>query len=166
MTDISEFDHLFRTHYEPLFHFARQFVSDEEECHDIVSAAFESVWDSRATIESDKVRYLLYTVVKNKAIDYLRKAVRHRSYLQYVSAMGDYMTSPERLGEHDDEQRIIRRVLDELGSPTGDILRACYIEEKKYREVAEEMNISIATVKKHIVKALKHIREVKKTLKT
>jgi hypothetical protein len=41
----------------------------------------------------------------------------------------------------------------------------CYIDGKKYVEVAEEMQISIASVKKHMVKALKKVREIKKRLK-
>jgi RNA polymerase sigma-70 factor (ECF subfamily) len=39
------------------------------------------------------------------------------------------------------------------------ILQECYVNRKKYKEVAEELEISTNTVKKHIVKALKTIRE-------
>jgi len=46
-----------------------------------------------------------------------------------------------------------------MGEPTHSILLACYVDGKKYKEVAEMMNISISTVKKHIVKALRIIRE-------
>ena len=37
------FDTLFRRHYDELFFFARRYLQDEEDCHDVVSAAFESV---------------------------------------------------------------------------------------------------------------------------
>jgi len=52
-----------------------------------------------------------------------------------------------------------------LKPPTSDILRACYVEEKKYKQVAEEMGISVSTVKKHIIKALKIVREMRKNIK-
>ena len=39
------------------------------------------------------------------------------------------------------------------------ILEECYIQRKKYQEVAEELNISVSAVRKHIVKALQVIRE-------
>ena len=42
---------------------------------------------------------------------------------------------------------------------TRHILEECYLHEKKYKEVAAELNISISAVRKHIVKALKAIRE-------
>ena len=45
----------------------------------------------------------------------------------------------------------------------------CYvayiINGKKYKDVADEMGISISTVKKHMVKALKIIREMKKNMR-
>lgn len=165
MTDATEFDSIFRQYYEPLFHFAHQFITDDEECHDIVSAAYESVWNNYASIEYTNVRQYLYTTVRNKAIDHLRRDSKRRAYTQYITTISEQATFNERIGEHDDEHRIIQQILDELGYPTGYILRQCYIEEKKYREVAEEMGVSIAMVKKHIVKALKRIREIKKTIK-
>lgn len=164
MTNISEFDNLFRQNYEPLFHFAQQFVSDEDDCHDIVSSAYESVWSNFASIESESAKNYLYVIVKNKAIDFLRKEEKHRSYLQYVELMGQHIANDDNAMEHEEKMKIVNQVLDDLGHPTSDILRACYVDEKKYKEVAAEMNISISTVKKHIVKALKHIREIKKNL--
>lgn len=164
MIDASTFDCLFRQNYEPLFHFAHQYVKDEEDCHDIVSAAYESVWNNRASIQQDNVKQYLYTAVKNRSIDFLRKNSKQRSYIEYASIIGQHQINSDNVGERDDERRIVRQIIHELGSPTGEILSACYLEEKKYKEVAEEMNITVATVKKHIVKALKRIREIKKTL--
>ena len=62
-------------------------------------------------------------------------------------------------------EKTVRQVLDRMGPPTDAILKACYADGKKYREVAQEMGVSVATVKKHMVKALKMLREIKKTLK-
>lgn len=165
MDNSSDFDTIFRQYYEPLFHFAHQFVDDEDECHDIVSSAYETVWTNFASIEKENVRQFLYTIVRNRAIDSIRKSSKHRSYIEYASTMSQHEVTSDRLGERDDEMRIIEQLYDDLGSPTAEILRACYVEDKKYREVAEEMGISIATVKKHIIKALARIREIKKNLK-
>ena len=53
----------------------------------------------------------------------------------------------------------IQKVLDGMTPHTRHILEECYLHEKKYKEVAAELNISISAVRKHIVKALKAIRE-------
>jgi DNA-directed RNA polymerase specialized sigma subunit len=50
-------------------------------------------------------------------------------------------------------QTVIRK---DLESP---LIKECYYENKKYQEVAENFGISISGVKKHIMKALKMLRE-------
>ena len=49
--------------------------------------------------------------------------------------------------------------MEKLTPHTRHILEECYIQRKKYQEVAEELNISVSAVRKHIVKALQVIRE-------
>lgn len=54
---------------------------------------------------------------------------------------------------------IIRELMSNLKPSTRQILEACYIDKKKYREVAEEMNMSTSAVKKNLTKALNLLRE-------
>lgn len=44
-------------------------------------------------------------------------------------------------------------------STTRHILEECYVRRKKYQEVADELNISVSAVRKHIVKALSVLRK-------
>lgn len=164
MKEKAEFDHIFRLYYSQLYYFALQYIADEEEAHDVVSAAYEDVWREFAAIKAETVKQFLYTNVKNKCIDLLRRRKCHEKYIEFTSVMTSLYIGEQNYAEQEDKERIINNVLDSMGSPTREILQACYVEEKKYREVAEEMNISISTVKKHIVKALKIIREKKKNI--
>ncbi|MCI6473056.1 MAG: sigma-70 family RNA polymerase sigma factor [Bacteroidales bacterium] len=159
------FDTLFSRHYDELFFFARRYLQDEEDCHDVVSAVFESVWRNMNHLDMENIRHYLYAVVRSRCIDHLRRTAKHKAYVDYAAMMSAIATEPDRLDEQDERLAIVRRLLDEMGPPTNDILCACYVEGKKYREVAEDMKISISTVKKHIVKALKFIREYKKLQK-
>ena len=72
MRDDLNFDDLFRLYYDSLFRFARQFINDDEDCHDIVSNAYEDVWRNFSHIEEKTVKAYLYTTVRNRTIDYLR----------------------------------------------------------------------------------------------
>jgi RNA polymerase sigma-70 factor (ECF subfamily) len=54
----------------------------------------------------------------------------------------------------------VEKMLAQLPPQTRKILELCYLHRKKYAEVAEEMNISPDTVKKHVTKALKMLREL------
>ena len=151
-----DFGTLFRTYYEPLYYFALQYVPDEDDCRDIVAGVFEQLWRNIADIRPDTVRALLYTHVRNRCIDLLRHEKQKHQYAEFVA----------RHSQRYIEARIVTEVLDSIGEPTHSILLACYVDGKKYKEVAERMNISISTVKKHIVKALRIIREKRKERET
>ena len=55
--------------------------------------------------------------------------------------------------------RRMERCLERMTDPTRSIVKQCYYDGKKYREVAEERGITPDGVKKHIVKALRMLRE-------
>jgi RNA polymerase sigma-70 factor (ECF subfamily) len=54
--------------------------------------------------------------------------------------------------------REIRRALDSLPEQCGLVFRMNRFEEKKYSEIAAELNISVKTVETHMGKALKILR--------
>lgn len=56
-------------------------------------------------------------------------------------------------------------MLAQLTPPTDQILDMCYLQHMKYAEVAEALHTSTSTVKKHITKALKTLRELYKDKK-
>lgn len=55
---------------------------------------------------------------------------------------------------------LISKMLDKLPAMTRHILEECYLARKTYQQVADEMNISPNTVKKHISKSLKMLKEL------
>ena len=61
--------------------------------------------------------------------------------------------------EWQEREARVKEILDAMKPLTRDIFIACYVDHKKYAEVATLMAISIDTVKKHIKKALRFIRE-------
>ena len=154
-----DFDTLFRTYYEPLYYFALQYVPDEDDCRDIVAGVFEQLWRNVSDIRPDTVRALLYTHVRNRCIDLLRHEKQKQQYADFVAHHSQHYIEAHEYDHQEERERIVAEVLDSIGEPTLSILLACYVEGKKYKEVAEMMEISVSTVKKHIVKALRIIRE-------
>lgn len=100
--------------------------------------------------------FLLKTV-KNKCLDYLRHTAVHAQYADY------YLHAVDQCYEDNDiqkeRQRQVEEMLDLLPDTTRHVLEECYLNHKKYREVADDMNVCQETVKRHIIKALKLLRE-------
>ena len=61
----------------------------------------------------------------------------------------------------DTDYRIVcvRELMRTMHPTTRYVLEACYLDRKKYKEVAGELGISMSMVKKHLSKALRLIRE-------
>lgn len=165
MREQKEFDLLFRTWYSPLLMFALQYINDMDEADDIVSAAYEDLWNNFAAIEAATAKSYLYVSVRNLCIDTLRRRRCHERYVELAQLTGNQSGGVDFDPDKTYKEGLVKRLFETLKPPTSDILRACYIEEKRYKQVAEEMQISVSTVKKHIIKALKIIREMRKNLK-
>lgn len=151
-----QFDRLYRTYYKPLFHYAYGFVDDAEGCRDILADVFERLWNRRKQITADTASSYLYQCVRNECIDRVRRMKLERQYEDYALAAAGRTTTIE---EEDERLKAIRDTIKAMPEKTQQVLEACYFEDKKYREVAEQMDISTSTVKKHIVRALATLRE-------
>lgn len=161
-----EFDKLFKTYYIPLRTFAMQYITDADDAADIVTATFEDLWTNFADVDATTVKAWLYVSVRNHCIDTLRRRKCHEQYIEFVTLMSGEQMTEEVDFDAAYKKQLVENIFNVLQPPTSDILRACYVEGKKYKEVAENMDISVSTVKKHIIKALKTIREIRKNLKS
>ena len=156
--DTYRFEQLYKDNYARLYYYAFRFVSDVETCKDIVNDVFEKTWDQYEALQQETVTAYLYTNVRNKCIDHLRHSQVKEQYADFYKAVtqedaeSDFSEREERIAR-------IERVIEELTDPTKTILKECYYENKKYREVADTFGISTNGVKKHIMKALRLIRE-------
>jgi RNA polymerase sigma-70 factor (ECF subfamily) len=153
-----DFDKVFRLYYEPMYFFARHFVDEEETCRDLVMDVFEDLWRHRDGVKAVTAKSWLFVDLRNKCIDYLRRQNRARQYEVTAMLLNKVWTENTDPLEQQERERIVARRLDALPVTTRRIFEACYVEGKKYKEVAAEMGISVSTVKKHIVKALKSVK--------
>lgn len=152
------FEQLYKANYARLYYYAFQFISDAETCKDIVNDVFEKTWNLYESLQQETITAYLYANVRNKCIDHLCHSLVKEQYADFYKAVtqeeadNDFSEREERIAR-------IEKVIEELTDPTKTILKECYYENKKYQEVADEFGISTNGVKKHIMKALRLIRE-------
>jgi len=155
--DKEVFGRLFKSQYPRLYYYALQLLKDEEASRDIVSEVFTHVWEGFALYEIVTLPAFLLKTVRNKCLDYLRHSAVHAQYADYYlhAVDGCYADGDE----NEERQRQVAEMLELLPETTRHVLEECYLNHKKYREVAEEMNVCQETVKRHIMRALKVLRE-------
>jgi RNA polymerase sigma-70 factor (family 1) len=152
------FDTLFRQYYRRLLAFALQYVEDEQDCHDIVSASFEQLWNMRDRIDPNTAKQYLYTSVRNGCIDYIRYQGHKKEYVEYCQKLSDVTDDTNKFAEQEEREKLVVEALGKLEEGTRAVVERCYIRGMKYTEVAEDLGITTNAVRKRMIKALKILR--------
>lgn len=152
-----DFRILFEENYSKLYYASLTIVGDEAEARNIVDDLFASLWEKFDSGSQTFNSSYLFTSVRHRSLDYMK---RMRVREQYARS---YLVSNEEAVMMDDieeeRMKIVEQVMSRMSKQTRFALDQCYMEGKKYAEVAYMMGISREGVKKHIVKGLKMMRE-------
>lgn len=152
-----EFDKLFRNSYARLYRLAYSLLHDQEDSRDIVSGVFADLLD-KYKLSSNITEAYLYSMVRSRCIDLLRHRKVEDETRQQMILENRIQTMPDV--EHEEHLKEVLTYIDtELTPQTRTVLRMCYDEKRKYKEVASELGISVQAVNKHISQALRKLRE-------
>ncbi len=152
-----QFKALFEKYYTKLYYSSLAIVRDEDDARDIVNDVFAHIWEKHDSFEDTVNSMYLYTSIRHRSLDHLKKKKVRDNYAN------NYMKNNDEGFLYDDEEeeriRQIQKVIDKMPEKTKYVLDQCYMEGKKYMEVASDIGISRDGVRKHIVKALRLLRE-------
>ena len=152
-----DFERLFREYYSRLYYFAYDFTEDIEASKDIVSEVFTAVWNNKEHIETDKVVGYLFVSVRNQSLNYVKRNRLTADYIDFCQMVANE-EGDEGLELIDERIAELAREIEKLPPRTRYILEECYFRHKKYKEVADVLEISTDGIKKHIVKAFSRLR--------
>lgn len=157
LKDRFNFESFYKENYTRFYYFTFQFLSDEEKSRDIVCDAFEFAWKKRKEFDENGMRSFVYTYLRNKSIDHLRHLKVQEKYVEFFQQMYNEDTSDE-YDMLEEQIAEMQKLIGEFAPRTQFILKKCYIQKMKYKDVAEELDISVSAVKKQISNALKILR--------
>jgi len=153
---------LFDIYYNRLFCVARQYLHDDFIAETIVSDLFFHLWETRQTldIQTSLTAYLIRSV-RNCAINYLHKNyVERETDISQVSALL-YQDEDYPLGILLEKElvEVVQAEINKLPPETRQVFILSRMEELKHAEIAEQLQISVNTVKYHIKQALSILRK-------
>jgi len=155
---ITDYESVFREHYEPLTRYAHSILKNQEEAEDAVQRLFVKFWEKRFELQVDNTRAYLYRATYNTCLNQVKSTKNSRYHVSDSDAI--IATSDEAsdrvLGEELQVQ--IAEAMDALPEKCRQVFQLSRFEEKSYKEISEELNISVKTVENHIAKALKIMR--------
>jgi len=161
----TDFKSIFDKYFSSLCVFANRFVNDEDLSKDMVQEVFLKVWNSATEFESEKsLKVYLYLATKNTCFDYLKKEKRKNETGDYNA---DRIYTEAQMNDDSVVLDIIReetyrQLEDAIGLLPTKAREVVLLNLKSFsnQEIADELNISINTVKTHKLSAFKKLREL------
>lgn len=155
------FEEVFRHFYPSLCFFAGRLLINEAIAGEVAQDSLLKVWERRHDFESfESVKAFLYISTKNACFDEIDKQERklNRDHTYYLS-------TPELEAAVDEEViytellQNLSSAIDQLPEQCRKIMKMLFQEEKKTKEIAEELNISISTVNNQKSRAIVLLRK-------
>jgi RNA polymerase sigma-70 factor, ECF subfamily len=159
--DITAFEMLFKTYYQPLCNYAYTFLQDKEEAEEIVQTTFLSVWEKREALSiRTAVKPYLYAMVRNACLNVIKhEKIKQKHAVEEIALASPGHDSVSHSLASSELEYKIQEAMEKLPEQCRLVFKLSRFEELKYSEIAEQLNISIKTVENHMGKALKIMRE-------
>lgn len=164
-----DFENFYITWYSRVKYFARDYVLSDEEAENITQDVFLDFYQKRDTLDFHiNVIAYLFTSVKNRCIDYLRRKLLEQEAATKMQEDFDLsfrmkFDSLEAFDvdglSEDNIKDIIEKALNTLPERCREIFILSKLEGKKQKEVAEELNVSVKTIETQMTIAYKKLRE-------
>ncbi len=150
---------LFDLFYRPLVIYAQQYIAHTGNAEDIVQDVFIRFWE-RAKYEGigTNLKVYFYQSVRNSCINTIKAESRNILNSQRIDIpelSEEQMFDEEEWNSYMDE---IYTAVEALPPRMKEIFKSIVIENKKYKEVAEELDISVNTVKTSFSRSLSALR--------
>ncbi|NML41500.1 RNA polymerase sigma-70 factor [Chitinophaga sp. G-6-1-13] len=156
--DPAAFERFFKSTAAGLCAYALRIVKDKQAAEDIVQDFFSRLWQkrSRISIQVPPQRYA-YRAVHNACLNYLRDnhTISNDALPENMPAEEDAMEQELQL-QHRVQQ--LERVIAGLPQQCRIVFEKVCLEQKKYKVVAEELRISVFTVRNQVAKAYDILR--------
>ena len=159
--DQQAFAVFFRLHYRPLCYFAAQFVQELPDAEDIVKESFIKLWGKHADFDNAQtIKSFLYITTRNACLNFLRhvqiKNTVHKemAYLEENRCQELMLNQLIRL----ELMQEIYNEIEKMPEKRREVFKMAYIDGMKNDEIAQQLGLSIFTVKEHKAKALAYLR--------
>ena len=150
--------HLINLFWVDVFSFVMKKVKDENDADEITVNVFSKVLNKLDLYDPNfQFKTWILTIAQNTVIDFWRRKKRENedSTDNFDDFKDQFARSPEELLISEEDQKQILAVIESLERNYQDIIRLRFFEEKSIKEIAEELNLTVANTKVRIMRAKK-----------
>jgi len=149
------FRDVFNEFYASQVLFASRIINSIHDSEDIVQDVFLNIWKSKPVFKNEiAFRAYIYLSTRNKCIDYLR---RKKPYFESVDKAENIENEIDNLIK-EEAYRLLDKAISSLPKQTREVMKSA-MKGLSTQEIADELLISVNTVKTLKSRAYKTLRE-------
>jgi len=151
--------------YQPSFlRVAQRVVRSREAAEDVVQEAFIKIYRFAKHFDKNKAKFKswAYKIVMNVAITHYNKK-KHDAMLipeEYDPTVVESQRAHAGFVHERGIESVIASAIEEIPEDLRSLLQAYYLEDKSYKNIASEANLSIGALKMKLFRARKSIKKV------
>ena len=160
--DIKAFEQVFRLYYSPLSLYAFSITGSNNAAEEIVQDLFYTIWKEREKLQILRsLKSYLYGAVRNEALQYCEhNQVKERHRQHVLSGKSEVAeATPHDTLEYKELKEVIDRTLMQLPDRRRAIFRMHRFEGMKYKEIADQLSLSVKTIEAEMTKTYQTLRK-------
>jgi RNA polymerase sigma-70 factor (family 1) len=158
--DQRAFTELFDAYYKQIGEYVYKITESIEITEEIVQDVFIKIWLKKEILpELDNFTYYLFILSKNQALNHLRKKANDKArQMDWLKQFEEETYVIDNSSIAEEYRVLIDNVVEKLPPQQKKIYKLSREQRLKHEEIAAMLEISPATVKKHVALALRFIK--------
>jgi RNA polymerase sigma-70 factor (family 1) len=159
-SDRASFKAIVNHFHSGIFNFLVFKVNDRTVAEDLLQDTFIRLWESRKGLnENLSIKSYLFTIANNLALNHKRHENIVWRFKQNPSLDRALPETPFEKLTQQELETCIQKTIDKMSDKVRMVFLMCKVEGLSYKDIADRLGLSVATVESHMVKSLRMIRE-------
>ena len=163
LKDKASLEEIYKQYWSKLYVYAFNVLREREICEDIVQEIFVDLWIKRNDIQITNLDSYLYQSVKYQIFNHFRRSKYKKQLLEKLNEVNRKYKIDESY-EKKELKVHIKDAISKLPEQRRLIFQMSRYEGLSNKEISDNLNISLQTVKNQISESLKFIRKSLKNL--
>ena len=152
-----EFKLLFDTYFEDVRRYVLYRSGDEDMATDIAQDTFMRVWEKQIEVDPQRVKGLLFKIAGDFFISQYRRKQVVNNFFNTFQPSGK-CTTPEDEINFIELKNAYEAALRSMPEKQRTVFLLNRIDELKYKEIADQLGLSVKAIEKRISLALEHLK--------
>lgn len=160
--DRKAFEEIYYELHLAIYNYSYSYLRNSKICEETTADVFVTLWQKKNIIDPNSaIEAFLFKVARDKSLNHLKKIARDKQLKNEF--LENYLTHNEKSVERQfieqEDLSVIYASISKLPPKQQRVFKLRYLDGMSYKEIAERLNLSVNTVKAHLLQARRSLSD-------